>query len=184
MVVPWQNASGSLRYLDLHATPGLVREIPEAVQWPVLEKALRHWNAAGSPIFTAKCDVWTYPADLFDAEDLPGHAFAQGSYVDLVAVAPSLYASFAAAEAQLRRWNGASRCLDVRDARCEWTLRRALLTPQDAMSESTQKNCAEDGFATTLYVWGYGPGPQQAAESWTSAMVSLIDAVLTAFVEG
>jgi hypothetical protein len=181
VVIPWRNAGGDLTYIDLRRFPGAIRAIPEAVQWPTLAEALLRWNQTGSPIFTAKCDVWTYPAGLFDAEDLPGFAFAQGCYIDLVPNAPEIFASFPAAEAQLRRWTSAARSVAGAEARCEWTLRRALLAETDNLPVPSSDDAYQNGFATSLYVWGYGPSPETAATAWARALEALIVPVLACF---
>ena len=71
VVVPWSREDETICYIDLRAAPQRLEEITEAVQYPCLAKALRRWNQPDTSLFTAKCDVWNYPARLFDAEDLP-----------------------------------------------------------------------------------------------------------------
>ena len=71
VVVPWAGKDRTMRYVDLRAAPDALMEIPEAAKFP---SWLRRFSAGTSPsrsLFTAKCDVWSYPADLFDGEDLP-----------------------------------------------------------------------------------------------------------------
>ncbi len=85
VVIPWSSADGSIRYIDLRDAPDRVNEIPEAAHHLALAAALRSWNQPDAPVFTAKCDIWTYAADSFDAEDLPGFAYAHASYIDLLA---------------------------------------------------------------------------------------------------
>ena len=180
VVVPWKNAAGTITYIDLRAFPDALTEIPEARESPALAAALHRWNQSDSPIFTAKCDLWAYPADLFDAEDLPGFAFAHGGYIDLIQRAPHLFASFPLAEAQLRRWTEVARSLATPNARCEWTLRRAWIAPPEhAPDLPSSETLYSKGFATTLYVWGYGASPQAAAAAWASALDCLVDPVLT-----
>ncbi len=180
VVVPWKNVTETITFIDLRAFPDALTEIPETQQSPALAAALRQWNQPDSPIFTAKCDLWAYPADLFDADDLPGFAFAHGGYIDLIQHAPDLFASFSAAEAQLRQWTEAARCLPTPNARCEWTLRRAwIAVPEHAPGLSSLETTYDKGFATTLYVWGYGASPQAAATTWASALDCLVDPVLT-----
>lgn len=184
VVIPWQNASGTLTYIDLRAEllsdSEAVQKIPEARQFPALAAALQRWNDATSPLLTAKCDVWSYPAKLFDAEDLPGFAFARGSYVDLLPVTAEIFQNFAAAEGQLRRWTEMSRGIATPDARCEWILRRAMLAASG--TALAEQNLADQnyvhGYAATLYVWGYGASQQAAAEVWGSALERLIDPTL------
>ena len=179
VVVPWQNSDGTLTYLDLRAELprdlDILLQIPEARQYPAIATALRRWNHAASPLFTAKCDVWSYPANLFDAEDLPGFAFARGSYVDLLPLAAEIFQHFAAAEKQLRRWKEMAASIPAPDARCEWILRRAMIAAQ-----SVKVGAAEyvHGYAATLYVWGYGDNEESAALAWDAALTALIEPIL------
>ncbi len=182
VVIPWQNASGTLTYIDLRlelrSNPNAIEQIPEAKQYPALAAALRRWNHATSPLFTAKCDVWSYAAKLFDADDLPGFAFARGSYVDLIPVATQWLQDFATAEAQLRRWTKSARAISAPDARCEWILRRAMLAkPATTPAKETAERYLQ-GYATTLYVWGYGASEPAAATAWSCALECLIEPTL------
>lgn len=178
VVIPWRNVTGTVTYIDLRIFPDALLDIQEAAEHPALAAALRRWNQADSPVFTAKCDLWAYPADLFDAEDLPGFAFAQGSYIDILQSDAVLFAGFPAAEAQLQKWTQAARATDVSDARCEWTLRRALIFPPGKHPGEPAETSGRQGFATSLYVWGYGPTPVAADAAWAQALHSLIPTVL------
>lgn len=173
VVVPWNNADGSLFFIDLHTNPHAISEIPEARQYPALANALRRWNQPGSSVFTAKCDVWNYPARLFDAEDLPGFAHAQGSYVDLLPSDPAIYSSFEQGHSLIRRYASMARNIELADdTRSEWVFRPARI-----FSESS--TTTRHGYAITLYAWGYGQTPQTASDAWTRALNALI-----AIVEG
>lgn len=185
VVVPWAGVSrasedGPICYLDLRKEPLRVNEIPEASEYPCVAAALRRWNQQDSPLFTAKCDVWNYPADLFDAEDLPDFLFAQGSYIDLLAIDLKFFSNFFSWEQRLRHWNNGARAIDIPDSRCEWTLRPARIFSNvvDAISPSSVEEYS-DGFATTLYVWGYGSRPEAAANAWSNALIALIEPVLS-----
>src|SRR5487761_1551469 len=102
VVIPWAGKDPSLRFVDLRQAPDAIREIPEAAEYPRVAAALRRWNQPDTSLFTAKCDVWNYPAKLFDAEDLPEFDFARGSYIDLLSADPATLLSFEACERQLR----------------------------------------------------------------------------------
>ncbi len=179
VVLPWTRKDASIHYIDLRVAPDRLREIPEAVQYDCIEQALHRWNQPSSPVYTAKCDVWTYPSDLFDAADLPGHAWAQGSYIDLIPASRRIFASFAAKENLLRAWSTAAKQIPLENARCEWTLRRARILPSSVKTRASLPDApALDGFATTLYVWGYGSSQRTAREAWAASLTALIETVL------
>ena len=178
VAVPWANQDGSLRYIDLHAAGANVNQIPEAARYPCLAAALRRWNQADAPVFTAKCDVWNYAADLFDAEDLPGSAYAQASYIDLLPRDEATFSSFAACQKLLRACTNAAQRIELADCRCEWILRLARIFPMTATENAAPTDVYREGFATTLYVWGYGASPHAAETVWASALASLIEPVI------
>jgi hypothetical protein len=178
IIIPWAGKDPSLRYIDLRQLPEAVREIPEAKEYPCIAAALQRWNHPDSLLFTAKCDVWSYPAKLFDAEDLPGFAYARGSYIDLLHVDAAIFASFEACERQLRAWTEISRSIELPACRCEWTLRPARIFPGSAPPASSAE-LLKNGFATTLYTWGYGDSAEAAAIAWDDALKSLIEPVAT-----
>ena len=181
VIIPWSGKDESLRYIDLQDAPDRVNEIPEAACHASLAAALRSWNQPDAPVFTSKCDVWTYAANSFDAEDLPGFADAQASYIDLVAKDPGVFSSFAASEHLLRNWTERARSIALLAGRCEWTLRPARILTADAggpdIAEDPSANRENNGFATSLYVWGYGASPTSAADAWSAALLALIEPV-------
>lgn len=179
VVVPWAGKDASLQYFDLRSAPNAILEIPEATEYPCMAAALQRWNQPDTLLFTAKCDVWSYPAKLFDGEDLPGFAFAHGSYIDLLPVEPRIFSSFAACEQQLRFWAEIARSIALPANRCEWTLRPARVFPTANAPAVAANPSPKKGFATTLYVWGYGASPQSAASGWAAAVEALIEPVLT-----
>jgi hypothetical protein len=170
VVVPWSNADTSLRYIDLRVDPQAIGEIEEARKFPAIAAALRCWNSAGAAMFTVKCDVWNYPAKLFDAFDLNGFAHAHASYVDLVSTDQKVFASFTACERLLRDGTQATQDVEGENARCEWVLRPAQMF-------GTDSDPALNGFAVTLYVWGYGANPQEAEAACSIALRGIIEPV-------
>lgn len=176
IVIPWSGKDPALRFVDLRQSPQDLREIPEAAEYPCVAAALRRWNQPDTALFTAKCDVWSYPAKLFDAEDLSEFAFARGSYIDLVSTDAATFASFEACERQLRAWTEISRSIDLPACRSEWTLRPARIFPESDERAPAQ-NLPQHGFATTLYTWGYGDSPESAAIAWDAALRASIEPV-------
>jgi len=175
VVIPWAGKDPSLRFVDLRRSPEALREIPEATEYPCVAAALRCWNRPDTSLFTAKCDVWSYPANLFDAEDLPEFAYARGSYIDLMPLDPATFSDFATCERQLRAWTEISRSIDLAACRAEWTLRPARIFP--SLAALTANDSYRGGFATTSYVWGYGTSPESADLAWDAAMRGLIEPV-------
>ena len=178
IVIPWAGKDTSLRFVDLRQSPQSIRDIPEAAKYPCIAAALRRWNQPDAPLFTAKCDVWSYPAKLFDAEDLAEFAFARGSYIDLISADDAAFASFSACEEQLRAWTEIARSIELPACRSEWTLRPARIIPGLRLPPPAI-NSSKNGFATTLYTWGYGDTPRSAAIAWAAALHALIEPVST-----
>ena len=169
VAVPWASADGTLQYIDLRETPQRIGEIPEAALHPCIHAALLRWNRSDSPCFTAKCDVWRYPARLYDAEDLPGFAHAQACYVDLLSRDASAFSQFSVAETLLKTLSRLAGRVPAAAARSEWILRPAYLFSGGE---------PVPGFATTLYVWGYSDSPDAAERAWAAALEALIEPVL------
>lgn len=178
IVIPWAGKNPSLRFVDLRRSPEAIMQIPEAAEYPCIAAALRRWNQPDTSLFTAKCDVWSYPAKLFDAEDLPEFTFARGSYVDLLSAEAATFTSFEICERQLRAWTEIARSVDLLACRSEWTLRPARIFPSSPMPPPA-KNPSQNGFATTLYTWGYGNSPQSAAIAWAAALQAFVETVAT-----
>jgi hypothetical protein len=187
VVVPWggevrdPSTGEPIQFIDLRSTLDAILEIPDAVEYPDLAVILRSWNRPDAAVFTAKCDVWNYPEKFFDAEDLPGFAFAHGSYIDLFPTNPAIFCSFTASERRLRCWTEAARSILLPASRCEWTLRPAqVLPPVNAIfAQIGAPPPFSGGFATSLYVWGYGQSPHEAALAWSSALLALEEIVAT-----
>ncbi len=181
IAVPWSNADGSQAFVNLRAAPERIEQIAEAQQHPALAEALLVWNRPAENFFTAKCDVWKYPAALFDAEDDLRFAFAQASYVDLLPVSEKEFSSFAAMEAMAKRWCVLTQTLPCTNSRCEWVVRRAWIRTELELPLSSAETAEwRAGFAATLYVWGYGASGEHADSAWAQALRLLIELVSAA----
>lgn len=166
----------SLQYIDIRKNPTAIDQISEATQYPVLAAALTRWNQPDAFLFTSRCDVWNITSEDFGAEDLPGFTYAQVSYVDLISNDSALFSSFSACEQQLRVWTAEALRIVAPAGRCEWTLRPAQIST--GIYTVAEGLAWEFGFATTLYVWGYGVSSEAAAIAWSSALEALIGPVL------
>jgi hypothetical protein len=95
--IPWHSDNPNVRYSDLKHHPELLLQIPEAQAYPELASFLSRINAAGFPLATAKCDVWS-SSDVAPEEEIFGdRKFA--SYIDLVFVEQGDQCSFEKHEA-------------------------------------------------------------------------------------
>ena len=175
VVIPWAGKDPSLRFVDLRQSPEALCQISEAAEHPCVAAALHRWNRPDTALYTAKCDVWSYPAKLFDAEDLAEFGFARGSYIDLLPLDPATFTSFETCERQLRAWTEMARSIELQACRTEWTLRPARIFP--GVSAPPVGVSSRNGFATTLYTWGYGDSPDSAAIAWEIALRALIEPV-------
>jgi hypothetical protein len=95
--LPWSSVDPHVRYYDLKNHPELLQQIPEAVAHPELGPFLSRINAAGFPLATAKCDVWSSEEVAPEEEIFGDRKFV--SYIDLVFVNESDRCSFEKHEA-------------------------------------------------------------------------------------
>ena len=174
MVVPWADPDGSARFLNLRAEPFDVAEVAETDQYPALRRALRSLNAARSPVFTSKCDVWTLSPeeggeklellrlelDLDDAEV----AFGLSSYIDVLWRERTVFASPHVASERLARLTRRAARLPHAEAAFEAVLRPAVVDFQGPL----------EGFGATLYVTAVAADPETAVRRWEAALESLV----------
>jgi len=205
LVVPWSSLDASpaaaeghpiihpvalspvAQFIDLRENPYDLDQIPEAEQHPPLMQALRALNAPRSPLFTAKCDVWTLePEELEDLRqqlDLPAPSpedadsltgFA--SYIDVLWRDRSLFASFHQSEQLLHRLTRLAGPLDHPGALLDCVLRPALVDFESvtANGDATARNHFKQGYSITLYLKALGPDLFTAKEVWAAALESLV----------
>lgn len=95
--LPWSSADPHVRYYDLKTHPELLRQIPEVVMHPEIGSFLSRINAAGFPLATAKCDVWSSEEVAPEEEVFGDRKFV--SYIDLVFINEADRCSFEKHEA-------------------------------------------------------------------------------------
>ena len=182
VVVPWssddlpsddsskESQSTPAAYIDLRLNPSLIESIPDASLHPALAAALRHLNRAESSVFTAKCDAWLLDPDELESLSwhLPGIPTEAGfaCYIDLLRRSPGSFASFVFCEKWLRRLALAASIAAHTTASADFILRPARVLTIDS-------GAYEDGFAVTLYAYGYGHDAVSAYSAWESALQSL-----------
>ncbi len=170
LVVPWNSPEGEVQWVDLRTDPDAMDHIAEADEHPPLLAALRALNAARSPVFTAKCDVWGMTAEELEAvrDDLllePEVAVAGTScYIDLLWRERAVFASQHRTAQVLHRMDRLANELPHSLAKLEAVLRPAVVD-LEAVSE---------GFAITLYVKGVGVDMAEAEVRWAAALADTV----------
>ncbi len=171
LVVPWSSPDGALYWVDLREDPYAVNDIPEAEDHPALLAGLRSLNGARSPVFTAKCDVWTMDEDELAAtrddllldEEVATAGLA--CYIDLLWRDRTVFASRHRMEQMLHRLDRILSELPYSLATAELTMRPAVFDLEGTVAE---------GFALTLYVKGVGVDATEASQRWDEALRAVI----------
>jgi hypothetical protein len=156
-------------FVDLRAKPEAAEQIPEAARYRPLADALVALNAADSPLFTAKCDVWglaenEIDPDEFDAAAGEAHA-GMACYVDVLAREPGLFASFARHEAWAQAVVDRLRGAEIAQGRVDLVVRGA-------------RACGAEGFGVTLYAAGCGRDSAAAQTAWEAVLGAAVTATI------
>ncbi|RZU41128.1 hypothetical protein [Edaphobacter modestus] len=170
LVVPWADPDDPSRhFIDLRENPYDLDWLEEAAQHPPLMHALRALNATRSPVFTAKCDVWSLAPDELEPlrheldlilEDAPTGI---ASYIDLVWRERSVFVSFHQHEQLLHRITRLATSLEHPYAALECTLRPALI----------DLTGPQEGFTVSLYLKALGHDEQAAEDRWGAALADV-----------
>ncbi len=165
--LPWFSPTDpSLRYIDLKKFPQQIDHFAECREYPPLASLLRRINAPGSPLRSAKCDVWT-TAELGEDErfdfDFP---YKIGSYVDVVFQRPD-FNSHLGPHLQCGKKIGQLLRGCRIQAQVEIALRRCLFHGQKRW-----------GYYLTIFVHAYGATIAEAKAEWTRAVSALGDVLV------
>ena len=156
--------------VDLRLAPERVSELPEIAAMPALADALVALNAPASPVWTAKCDVWS--VDAFDPDELdaPHEEGLQaiGCYIDLLPKSGGQWRGPEEAAGWCKGVCGRMRALRVRSCRVDLVVRGARLA-QGRME-----------YGVTAYLTAAGAGPGAASDALGAALAALADAVCAA----
>ena len=165
IAVPWPG------FIDLTglSTDQVAQRVSEAAGLPAFSETLALLNAAGSPVTTAKCDVWPLGADEIDiyefdttrADALLGH----GSYIDVLPHALTVFLSFELTETWARNIARTLAVVSIAQARAEVVVRAARLH-------------SLSGYALTLYAFGCGGDHPAAVNAWAAALAAAAAATM------
>jgi hypothetical protein len=155
--------------VDLRAAPDSVEGIPEAARYKPLRDALAALNAAESPLYTAKCDVWGLAENEIDADEFDAAANAaqtgMACYVDVLAREPGLYASLSRQETWAQAVVERLRESPIRCGRVDLVVRSA-------------RAGGADGFGITLYAAGCGCDSAAAQAAWEAVLSTAVAATI------
>lgn len=158
---PWAG-DGKVLYYDLKRSPELLEKVPEASVYPEMRNLLRFVNSPGTPIESAKCDVWSSD-EITPEEEIFGAKRKFGSYVDLL-FSDGRRFRFADHEELAKRLVALLGKAPEIPASAQVILRRCYyLVPGE-------RDRSDDGFYITLYLSGFGNDEQQARQQWGIAL--------------
>lgn len=153
--------------IDLRSEPARVHEIAETAQLPGLADALRRLNVPGSPVWTAKCDVWE-PAE-FDPNEMEADPAstkeAIACYLDLLPRSDQQWNSPEASGKWCDRRVQILRTIPAPNCRADLVIRRAWITPE------------VHDLGVTAYLTACGSDRASARQALTAALAAFVDAV-------
>lgn len=161
-------------FVDLQISPERTSHLPETVQCPGLAEALTKLNAAGSPVWTSKCDFWPHlKTDEFDPGELdaePGSlTHVMGCYIDLLPRSSRLWARPAMAADRCGQVCSLLHGVPVNCCRADLVIRLALIAPDPADQELTD-------LGITAYLTACGESLAVAQRTLQVALAAFSDA--------
>jgi hypothetical protein len=155
-------------FVDLRRTPNRASDLAETAHLPALAEALKKLNAAASPVWTSKCDVWqNLEPDAFDPDELdapPGCAVhAMGCYIDLLPRSGQRWPIPDAAATFCKSLCDLLHTVPLQCCRLDFVIRRAFLTP-DLMD-----------LGITAYLTSCGESSAVAERTLQAALEALTD---------
>lgn len=143
----WTGTGGSAGFVDLRDHPERIGEVREAANFDPLAKLLLSLNAAGSPVWTSKCDLWEPEAGILAV------------YLDVLPLIGKIFAEWRQAEGFCRELVARLELVEHgEDGNVELVIRQAIAGERD-------------GFGVTAYLSAQGP------EALATTMADFADAV-------
>ena len=193
--LPWRSEDGTVCFHDLKADPSLIALISEAAQYPELRYLLLRLNAPGTPLQTAKCDVWSTREISFEEESFCAE-WKHSSYIDLLferadqRMNLGLHQQFAREIcALLSRAPDIAASIELIIRRCHYWI-AGETSPEHAYNHSSINSTANEGteikpgtnpgFYFTVYVNGFGQHQSDAQQKWAIACELTQNAIMQA----
>ena len=139
-------------FVDLRQNPERIGEIQEAAVFPALAGLIRSLHEAGSPVWTAKCDLWE-----LEVNEL-------ACYIDLLPVAGVVFPQWKKAEVFCREWVAMLTPVPLPECRVDLIVRQAIVGETE-------------GFGVTAYLSATGRDRSGAAETLAAALVAFAGAI-------
>jgi hypothetical protein len=162
--IPWEG------FIDLRDEPAAVQSVKEAIDHFALREALVRLNSKESPVFTAKCDVWTVTSSEIDPHEFDALAedaqegFA--SYIDVLQFNRDKVGLFAFHEEWVRGLTAQLRPLALPNGRVEFVIRAANVD-------------SFPGYGVTVYAAGCGADASAAYASWQAVLGAAVAATMS-----
>jgi hypothetical protein len=156
-------------FVDLRQEPGRVATLPEVFELPVLADALVRLNAAESPVWTSKCDVWEaagFDPDEMDAPQGKVH-FALSCYIDVLPRTDRKWRSPEQAAVACKTLCEQLRDVPLRSCRADLVVRRAHTTKET------------DEYGVTAYLTACGSTLVAARTALGAAVGVFADSILS-----
>lgn len=157
-------------FVDLRRDPERAADLAEAVMLPGLAAALKSLNAASSPVWTSKCDVYpNLAAAEFDADELDAgeqeSACAAACFIDLLPAIESAWLTPELASSTCMRICRELSPVELRRCRLDLVIRRASIVPERME------------LGVTSYLTACGRTAEEAKAMLAQALESFVRAV-------
>jgi hypothetical protein len=156
-------------FADLRVEPERVASLPEVFEFPMLGDALIRLNAAESPVWTSKCDVWEaagFDPDEMDAAPERG-LFALACYIDILPQIERKWHSPGQAVVACRALCERLRDIPLRGCRADLVVRRACIIEET------------DEYGVTAYLTACGSTLEEARSALGEVVGVFADSILS-----
>ncbi len=150
-------------FVDLRLSPERIGEIAEAAAFPALAALLLKLNSPGSPVWTAKCDLWE-PDGADRGPEADGAATELALYIDLLPRPGQVFSHWQLAACFCQEWAARLAAVEAPQCRSELIVRLVVAG-------------AEEGYGVTAYLCAQGRDRPAAAAALSNALPAFADAI-------